>query len=75
MMSLHVTGEVLESADGPNVMAEIVLKAAIAARPKIHYTPGLASRLRLRRRFAAASVLDAGVRKDLRLEASGARQE
>lgn len=61
--------EVLESADGPDVVAEIVLKAAMAARPKIHYAPGLASRLRLLRRFAPASVLDAGVRKDLRLPA------
>jgi len=61
--------EVLAGADGPDVVAEIVLKAAKAARPKIHYAPGLASRMRLLRRFAPASVLDAGVRKDLRLEA------
>jgi NAD(P)-dependent dehydrogenase (short-subunit alcohol dehydrogenase family) len=67
--------EVLEGADGPDVVAEIVLKAAMAARPKIHYAPGLASRMRLLRRFAPASVLDAGVRKDLRLEASAVRQE
>ncbi len=61
--------EVLVGADGPNVVAEMVLKAATAARPKIHYAPGLARRMRLLRRFAPASVLDAGVRKDLRLEA------
>lgn len=61
--------EVLVGADGPDVVAEIVLKAATAAHPKIHYAPGLASRMRLLRRFAPASVLDAGVRKDLRLEA------
>ncbi len=61
--------EVLVGADGPEVVADIVLKAATAARPKIHYAPGLASRMRLLRRFAPASVLDAGVRKDLRLEA------
>ena len=61
--------EVLVDADGPDVVAEMVLKAALAARPKIHYAPGLASRMRLLRRFAPASVLDAGVRKDLRLEA------
>ena len=42
---------------------------APAAHPKIRYAPGLASRMRLLRRFAPASVLDAGVRKDLRLEA------
>ncbi|RDS84134.1 oxidoreductase [Dyella psychrodurans] len=61
--------EVLVSADGPEVVAEIVLKAAMADHPKLHYTPGLASRMRLLRRFAPAGVLDAGVRKDLRLEA------
>jgi len=46
-----------------------VLKAAMATHPKIRYAPGLASRMRLLRRFAPASVLDAGVRKDLRLAA------
>jgi len=61
--------EVLVGADGPDVVAEIVLKAAMADRPKIHYTPGLASRMRMLRRFAPAGVLDAGVRKDLRLQA------
>jgi NAD(P)-dependent dehydrogenase (short-subunit alcohol dehydrogenase family) len=61
--------EVLVDADGPDIVAEMVLKAALAARPKIHYAPGLASRMRLLRRFAPASLLDAGVRKDLRLEA------
>ena len=61
--------EVLVGADGPEVVAEMVLKAAIAERPKLRYAPGLARRMRLLRRFAPASVLDAGVRKDLRLEA------
>ncbi len=61
--------EVLVGADGPDVVADIVLKAATAAHPKIRYAPGLASRMRLLRRFAPASVLDAGVRKDLRLAA------
>ncbi|MDM0040773.1 oxidoreductase [Variovorax sp. J22G21] len=61
--------EVLVGADGPDVVAEIVLKAATAIHPKLRYAPGLASRMRLLRRFAPAGVLDAGVRKDLRLEA------
>jgi len=61
--------EVLVGADGPDVVADEVLKAAMASHPKIHYTPGLASRMRWLRRFAPASVLDAGVRKDLRLAA------
>jgi short-subunit dehydrogenase len=61
--------EVLVGADGPEVVAAMVLKAATAAQPKIHYAPGMARRMRLLRRFAPASVLDAGVRKDLRLAA------
>src|SRR3954470_1214214 len=62
--------EVIASADEPGVVAEVVLKAAIAARPKLRYTAGgLASRLRLLRRFAPAGLVDAGVRKDLQLDA------
>lgn len=59
--------EVVSAADGPEVVAEMVLKAATAAHPRTHYTPGLARRLRLLRRFAPARVAEAGVRKDLRL--------
>ena len=60
--------EVVEGADGPEVVAETVLQAAIAARPKLHYTAGgLAGRLRLLRRFAPAGLVDTGIRKDLRL--------
>jgi NAD(P)-dependent dehydrogenase (short-subunit alcohol dehydrogenase family) len=61
---------IAETADDPGVVADVVLKAATAARPKLRYTAGmLANRLRLLRRFAPAGVLDAGVRKDLRLDA------
>ena len=60
----------VEGGDEPAVVAEIVLKAAIAARPKLKYTAGgLACRLKFLRRFAPASLLDAGIRKDLQLEA------
>ncbi len=60
--------EVMEDAEGPELVAETVLKAALATKPKLHYTPGgLASRLRLLRTFAPAGVMDAGLRKDLRL--------
>jgi len=46
-----------------------VVKAAMAARPKLRYAAGgLASRLRLLRRFAPATLVDAGVRKDLQLD-------
>lgn len=61
--------EVMAAADEPGVVADAVLKAAIAARPKVRYTAGgLASRLRWLRRFAPASLLDAGIRKDLHLD-------
>lgn len=59
--------EVLVGADGPEVVAQMVLEAATAPRPRIRYAPGLAKRMRLLRRFAPAGVLDAGVRNDLRL--------
>jgi NAD(P)-dependent dehydrogenase (short-subunit alcohol dehydrogenase family) len=60
--------EVMEGAEGPDVVAATVLKAALARKPKLRYTAGgLAARLRLLRTFAPASVMDAGLRKDLRL--------
>ncbi|PYQ70896.1 MAG: short-chain dehydrogenase/reductase, partial [Acidobacteria bacterium] len=62
--------EVMAAADQPGVVADVVLKAATAVRPKIRYTAGgLARRLRWLRRFAPAGVLDAGIRKDLHLDA------
>jgi len=62
---------VMATADAPDVVADVVLEAASAAHPKLRYSAGgLANRLRLLRRFAPASVLDAGIRKDLRLDAA-----
>jgi hypothetical protein len=61
---------VLAAADQPGVVADVVLEAATAARPKFRYTAGrVASRVRLLRRFAPAGLVDAGIRKDLRLDA------
>jgi NAD(P)-dependent dehydrogenase (short-subunit alcohol dehydrogenase family) len=61
--------DVLATADQPGVVAEVVLKAASAARPKLRYTAGgVAGRLRLLRRFAPAGLVDAGIRRDLRLD-------
>ena len=61
--------EVMATAEQPGVVADTVLKAANAAHPKIRYAAGrLANRLRLLRRFAPAGVVDAGIRKDLRLD-------
>jgi NAD(P)-dependent dehydrogenase (short-subunit alcohol dehydrogenase family) len=62
--------EVLAAADEPGVVADVVLVAARAARPKLRYTAGrVASRVRLLRRFAPARLLDSGIRKDLQLDA------
>lgn len=67
----EVIAEVMKGAEEPAVVADVVLKAATAVRPKPRYTAGtLASRLRLLRRFAPAGVLDAGLRKDFRLDAT-----
>ena len=63
--------EVMTTADEPGVVANTVLKAATAAHPKLRYpSGGLASRLRLLRRFAPAGLVDAGIRKDLQLDAA-----
>jgi NAD(P)-dependent dehydrogenase (short-subunit alcohol dehydrogenase family) len=62
--------DVMAAADEPGVVADVVLQAATAARPKLRYPAGvLARRLRWLRRFAPAGLVDAGVRKDLRLDA------
>lgn len=62
--------EVMATAESPDVVAETVLKAANAAHPKIRYAAGkLANRLRFLRRFAPTGLVDAGIRKDLRLDA------
>ncbi len=62
--------ELVEGGDAPSVVAKTVLKAAIASSPKLRYTAGsLACRLKFLRRFAPVALLDAGLRKDLRLDA------
>jgi len=61
--------DVLATADEPGVVAEVVLEAASAARPKLRYTAGgVAKRLRMLRRFAPVRLVDAGIRKDLQLD-------
>jgi NAD(P)-dependent dehydrogenase (short-subunit alcohol dehydrogenase family) len=62
----------LQAADEPGVVADVVLQAAISARPKLRYTAGgVASRLRWLRRFAPAGMVDAGIRKEWQLDAPG----
>jgi NAD(P)-dependent dehydrogenase (short-subunit alcohol dehydrogenase family) len=65
-----VLKEVMATADDPTVVADVVLEAAVADHPKLRYAAGgLANRLRLLRRFAPVALVDAGIRKDLRLDA------
>ena len=60
--------ELIETADQPSIVADTVLKAAIAAHPRLRYPAGArASRLQLLRRFAPAALVDNGIRKNLRL--------
>jgi short-subunit dehydrogenase len=62
--------EFLAAGDEPSVVADVVLKAARAARPKVRYTAGpAAKRMSLLRRFAPAGMVDAAVRKALQLDA------
>ena len=63
--------EVMATAEQPSVVADVVLKAARAARPQLRYAAGgLAGRLTWLRRFAPAGLVDAGIRRDLRLDAT-----
>jgi short-subunit dehydrogenase len=65
--------EMVTGGDEPAVVAAAVVKAANAPRPKLRYAAGgRASRLGLLRRFAPAGVVDAGIRKSLRLDAPAA---
>jgi short-subunit dehydrogenase len=62
--------EAVAAADEPSVVADVVLRAVTASHPKIRYTAGKgASRLRWLRRFAPARIMDAGIRKEFRLDA------
>jgi len=62
--------QVMATADKPRVVADVVLRAVTAARPRVRYTAGgLASRMRFLRTFLPAGLMDAGVRRDLGLDA------
>ena len=65
--------EVMAIAAEPGIVADVVVKAAGTAKPKLRYTAGaLAGRLRLLRKHAPAGLIDAGIRRDLRLDAAAA---
>jgi NAD(P)-dependent dehydrogenase (short-subunit alcohol dehydrogenase family) len=64
------TKELVEAGDKPGVVADAVLRAALAPRPKLRYTAGGRARsLQFLRRFAPTRLVDAGIRRDLRLDA------
>lgn len=66
----EVTKKAMVAGDEPSVVADVVLKAASSGSPKLRYTAGgLAGRLQFLRRFAPGGIVDAALRRDLRLDA------
>ena len=60
--------DVMPKADRPEVVADVVVKAATDARPRRRYTAGKAARqVSLLRRFAPAAMFDKTLRKQFRL--------
>ena len=56
--------------DDPSVVADVVLRAATARRPRIRYTAGkAAATLALLRRLAPAALVDRGIRQSFKLDA------
>lgn len=61
--------QAMENADEPSVVAEVVLQAIRAERPKRRYTAGkAAARLQFLRRLAPAGVFDKAIRKNFQLD-------
>lgn len=60
--------ELLDQAEEPEVVADVILTAAKASKPKLTYTAGkVAARLKLMNVALPSKLLDAGVRKQFRL--------
>ena len=65
-----VVSKAMAEAESPEVVADVVVKAAEALRPKVRYTAGtLAAKLNFLLRFAPAKILDKVVRNSLQLDA------
>jgi NAD(P)-dependent dehydrogenase (short-subunit alcohol dehydrogenase family) len=61
-------GEVMPKADQPEVVADVVVKAATDANPRRRYTAGKAAQqISILRRFAPAGIFDKSLRKQFRL--------
>ncbi|MEX0165895.1 oxidoreductase [Pseudomonas brassicacearum] len=70
-----VVSQAMATADGPDVVADVVLQVARAERPKLRYTAGKsASQLQFLRNFAPARLLDTGIRRALQLETKWSAQ-
>ncbi len=64
----EVMKKVMANGDEPSVVADVVLKVANSASPKLRYTAGgMAGQLQFMRRFAPAALMDAGVRRSFGL--------
>lgn len=69
---IKVVEKAMEGGDTPEVVADVVVKAAQATKPQLRYTAGKAAgQLKFLRRFAPASVLDKGIRKSLQIDEKG----
>ncbi|VAS24251.1 short chain dehydrogenase [Klebsiella variicola] len=65
-----VVGKAMTEAESPEVVADVVVKAAEDLRPKVRYTAGtLAAKLNFLLRFAPSKILDKVVRNSLQLDA------
>lgn len=65
-----VLSKAMAEAESPEVVGDVVVKAAQTLRPKVRYTAGtLAGKLNFLLRFAPASFMDKVVRKSLQLDA------
>src|SRR5204862_1233341 len=58
----------VESGDKPSIVADTVLKAALAARPKLRYPVGKGVTLSRLRRFVPAGIFDKSFRKQFQLD-------
>jgi len=69
------TKVLVEAGDKPSIVADVVLRAALAAHPKRRYTAGGRARgLQFLRKYAPANLMDSGIRRDLQLDVPQARR-
>jgi hypothetical protein len=65
-----VVRDMMKTADSPELVAQVVLKAATAAHPRRRYSAGrMAGQVSLLRRFVPETAFDKSLRKQMRLPA------